>query len=332
MKPFWKEKWFIPLLWLILIHWIGLLYTPDLSLGLKLAKKTHYWLLAFVLTSLPFFRFNTENFIKAYLTGLTAGSLYLLFIVLFSPKLIYKLYKMHITFALLLVLGILILSYYFLRTKKWYFRGIIIFLFFIFLSILILSRGKTGYVTLIASFPIIFYNIFRKNYFKIILITMLSIIVFISLPPVKKIIKLAITYESKRMKRYVGTFGERIYMLKVTMNIFKKCPILGGGTGSFPKYAEKFKPKKTLPNFSQPHNSYLYLLGSFGILGLIPFLWLLYLMFKTGIKHYHNPIGFFIFAFTLVFSIGSLGDSIIISHATCILFGLTIGLQSFFKK
>jgi len=74
------------------------------------------------------------------------------------------------------------------------------------------------------------------------------------------------------------------------------------------------------------------LLGSFGILGLIPFLWLLYLMFKTGVKHYHNPIGFFIFAFTLVFSIGSLGDSQIISHATCILFGLTVGLQSFLKE
>ena len=330
LKPFWKEKWFIPLLWLILIHWIGLLYTPDITLGLKLVRKTHYWVLSFAIMSLSFYYFNPENFVKAYLAGLTAGSLYFVLV----PNTINKLKSpFHITFSLQLVLGMLLLSFYFLKVKKWYYKIGFFILFLIFGYVLTISEGRTGYVAFILTLPIIFYNLFPKNYLKVIFVCFLSVILFLNLNPVKRRIHQAI-YDLKKFQKdhYYSPVGLRLYMWKTTIKIFKEHPLLGGGTGCFPKYAEKFKPKKILPNFSQPHNSYLYLLGSFGILGLIPFLWLLYLMFKTGIKHYHNPIGFFIFAFTLVFSIGSLGDSQIISHATCILFGLTVGLQSFLKE
>ena len=49
------QSWFWPVLFLIILHWVGLLYSPDPGgLGIGFAKKTHYWLYGLAVASISF--------------------------------------------------------------------------------------------------------------------------------------------------------------------------------------------------------------------------------------------------------------------------------------
>ncbi|MDM8539304.1 hypothetical protein QUF70_21320, partial [Desulfobacterales bacterium HSG17] len=48
LKYLFKERWFIPVIFFVLLPWIGLLYSKDLDLGIDYALKTKYWIAVFL--------------------------------------------------------------------------------------------------------------------------------------------------------------------------------------------------------------------------------------------------------------------------------------------
>ena len=58
----------------VALHWIGLLYTNDLNAGLKFASKTHYWLFAFAIASIPFHRYSPKALLNSFLAGLSLAA------------------------------------------------------------------------------------------------------------------------------------------------------------------------------------------------------------------------------------------------------------------
>jgi hypothetical protein len=70
-----NEKWVLPLLAFIALHWIGLLYTNDLKTGLGFASKTYYWLFAFAISSIRFHGYSPKTLTNSFLAGLSLAAI-----------------------------------------------------------------------------------------------------------------------------------------------------------------------------------------------------------------------------------------------------------------
>jgi len=63
-----QHSWSWPIILLMILPWVGLLYSPDATgLGLKYAKKTHYWIYGMALAAVAFNRFQSKQLVQAFL-------------------------------------------------------------------------------------------------------------------------------------------------------------------------------------------------------------------------------------------------------------------------
>ena len=130
-------------------------------------------------------------------------------------------------------------------------------------------------------------------------------------------------YEQGNINTSVGL---RFHMWKIAISEIKKNPLLGIGTAGFRKLWEMNKGDRSLPFFDHPHNSFLYVLVSFGVTGLIALCWLLFVMLQKGWNGRDTPLGFALFAFTLVLTLGSFTDTQILPFPTAMAFTLFAGV------
>jgi len=89
--------------------------------------------------------------------------------------------------------------------------------------------------------------------------------------------------------RITASFAARTEVWQVSWYLIKQHPILGIGLGTFPKIYNQIIPQIHFPpiNWLQmhPHNIFLAFWLNLGLLGLISFIWILYLFFKNLIFH-----------------------------------------------
>ena len=113
-----------------------------------------------------------------------------------------------------------------------------------------------------------------------------------------------------RISAYLAE-DERIYLWKTTMNMIKERPFLGYSGPSFEaeylpfRTAEFFDMVHSAVRVDHPHNHFLYITASFGILGLVVWLLLLANSFYERLRHYRNfsteiKMTFFCFLYLLV--------------------------------
>lgn len=92
----------------------------------------------------------------------------------------------------------------------------------------------------------------------------------------------------------LGTVGDRLAMWKSSWNIFKSNVVFGVGRGNYNKYVKKEYHKgeinKDAVNYSHPHNMYLVVLVSKGIVGVVIFLSLLVLILKIFYQTYVRKV------------------------------------------
>ena len=324
-KEFLKtQQWIRPVVFLFFMPWIGMLYTADYHMGLRFAEKSYYWLFSLVIASLSFYRFPAKYFIKSFLAGL---SLYLLYFIFFPSKIITT--PKHITFSLLYVYGMLLLSFYYKNATSKKPKLAILALFVIYFIVLIFSQGRIGYMAFILLSPIMFFNFLKgKHLIKTVFLYLIGLTLLFISNPVQYRIKLALRdIKLAHQGNYNTPIGNRIYMWQGAIKIFLHHPILGVGTGGYKSAMKQYKHNSLV--HSQPHNSFLYMAVSFGIWGLIVLVWLFYILIKTSWHYKDTAEGFFIFSYSLVILIGSLTDTQILSCATGIMLSLITGLQSF---
>ena len=120
-----NSSWLWPVLAMAALTWLGLIYSPDpYGLGIKFARKTHYWLYALAIACISFNAIRTERIIGLFLAGLFVNA-FVGFVQL--GGLVPTLYKDRYaglsggynTLAILLILGILITSFYFRCADRW---------------------------------------------------------------------------------------------------------------------------------------------------------------------------------------------------------------------
>lgn len=192
------------------------------------------------------------------------------------------------------VFGLIFLNYL-LRSKNW-----LVTISFLLLSFLTYSRGF--YVAFIAS---LLLYLAHKRLYKIIPVLMLSFIIGILILP-------RVTGESTNLKR-VFSIESRIQDDKRAIEIWSKSPILGVGYNRIEFFKQSNQINHSKSSFP---SSFLIILVTSGVVGLILFLWVLlnfanissstriYVLFISVISLFDNVIlqPFVLFLFLLLIS------------------------------
>ncbi len=325
----------IPVLLLIVLPWIGLIYTPAPDDGFPIAVKTHYWFYAMALGPLLTARRRHGFLITMFLAGLSLNSV--ISILQFGGLIPFK----HgvaagllggssawITYSLLLCMGILISSFSFSKASspgKKAAYGLLMVLYFVTIGF---TGGRSGYIALIILSPFVVYNILGQRHIVKILVASLVLVSLLFASPVVRA-RFAKAQEDMVLYRQgnVNTsVGLRFYMWRIALDEIKGNVLLGKGTAGFAASWEQNKKDPSLPSMFHPHSSFLFMMVSYGIFGLISFCWLLFLMLGKGWKERRGSLGFAVFAFTVVFTIGSITDTQVLVFATAVALSLFAGM------
>ena len=331
-----KQKWFIPVVLFMALPLLGLLRPEFPMLEIKYLKKSYYWILAFVIASVYLYKRSMKMMVDLFLAGLSVNVFVsILQLLNLFPKhrdmgdYLSTGFMGHIDYSLFLVLGLLILSFYFTRVTEKKDKFKILFLMVLYLLSLAFNIARSGYLALIMLCPVVFYNILpRKHITKIVFASVIAILLLFTSNVVQhRIIQAINDIRSYEQGNRDTSIGMRLYIWEKSLEIVKENPIIGVGILGFKKY---FVSPHEDPNsfvIDHPHNSYLYMATSFGIIGLICFIWLVYVFIKKGWTYRKTPIGYAILSFAFVFLIGSLTDSEIRSNAVLFMLSLLTGIQ-----
>lgn len=330
-----RQDWLPPVVFFILLPWIGLIWTSDFEKGLSFAEKTYYWLFAFAIASIP--HAKTAYFIWALVAGLSLNvALAMLqcagivpyFREDFATGLLTGM-NPYISYSLLLVLGMLTLSFAFKSTEKRWQKILIIILIISYIFNLSIIHGRSGYIAFMVLIPVIIYNLVgRRHFLKSMIVVPLIASMFLLSPVVQQRINLVKEeIELYQQGQIFTSVGLRLYIWDSSIKIFVNNPIIGVGTGGFEKALKQFDIDPSLVGIDQPHNSFLYMATSFGILGLISILWLFVVFLKKGWKHRDNISGYSMLMFGIILFIGSMTDTQINSRITGILMALFMGMR-----
>ena len=335
-----RESWFWPLVAFVILQWVGLLYTPDPSgFGIRYAGKTYYWLFCLAIASLAFQLYRPEKFIYAFLAGLginaVVGLAQLIGIVAPKQGWYSGFTRGFSSLSAFLVLGILMGSFYLRdtnqKTKRW---GLLLLLIVYFIHLIILE-SRTGYLTLVLLSPLIVRNLFRRlNLLKAFLVCLLISGTILFSPIARNRVDLAIDQlkyhlnaePDKAWGREYTVHQDRFYYWYGALEIFLENPILGIGTGGYPTVLKE-RRNPSDPVIADPHNNLLYMAVSFGIIGILVFIWFFWELLRNAIKQRDTILGYFILCTALVLLVNGFFNTTILDAGPLFLLSVAVGLQ-----
>ncbi len=328
-KYLFRKKWFAPVIFFVLIPWIGLSYSRDLDLGIDYALKTKYWVAVFLTAGFVCNEKRVDILIKVFWVSLFCGSVlaFLQYIELLgAPKSGYLGFGLVYTvLSMYLLIGILTASYYFKRVTGWRGKCILIVLLLAYLFHLSILEGRNGYFVLILLSPFLVHNLTIKMPLSIKLFILFVLIGCLSISPiVQKRVKITLEQLKYTETIFEGTLDPRFpraFMFHSAMKLFCENPVLGIGTGSLTYYTEKLGHSVT-----HPHNNLLYMGVSFGLVGIICCLWLFWKMFAISWANRGSPLGYLILSICVVVFLGGFFDTLILNSGTSLLLPMGYGL------
>lgn len=123
-----------------------------------------------------------------------------------------------------------------------------------------------------------------------------------------------------------SSVGTRLEFYRLTLAIVRDRPLLGSGTGSFPKaYADKTRGQSALPS-RNPHNEYLLIMVQLGLVGLAVLLYLFWMQWRLAPRlatplEWHLARGL-----VLTMAMGCLFNSWLLDHTEGLLYAWLTGL------
>jgi O-antigen ligase len=342
-----RHSWFWPVLLLIILPWIGLLYSPDVTgVGLKYAKKTHYWIYAIIVASLAVSNFKADKLIQAYIAGLTVNSIAAMFQIGFILRQGRPLPNDlglgpgYTSMIVYLIVGIMVCAFYFNQSSEKRQRIYLALLMCLFFFHLIMMKGRNGYFTFLVISPLIFGHLMKRvHIFKIFFAYCLIAALMALSPAVRNQIALTVKQINLHInapsnaswgKEYIP--GEdRVWIMANALKVFKQHPLFGVGTGGFQTVVQQ-NGKPDWPLVRHPHNNFLYMAVSFGLVGVWALTWLFWELIKNS-WHLRNTLtGYFVFSSTLVLFVSGFMNTQIINAGTGFLLAIATGLQEEFPR
>ncbi|MBF0226705.1 MAG: O-antigen ligase family protein [Desulfobacterales bacterium] len=340
-----KQSWFWPVLGMILVHWLGFLYSPDpLGFGIQYAQKTHYWLYCIAIASIKIDDKRFVLLLKCFISALFFNSILALFqftgVISGENGECTGFGVGYRTLSAYLIIGMLIISYKLKSCSSNKTKYFLYFLLVIFFLNLIILKGRTGYITFLAVSPFILHNIFKKiNVPKIFLIYLLITGAMFMSPIFRERISLSL----EQIKFHINAdpdiaWGkgytvnqDRFYMWHGAVLIFIENPLIGAGTGGYPIAMKKIG-KPEWPTLRHPHNDFLYMASSFGIIGVYLYFWIFGEALKNLWMYKDYLLGNFIFSGIIVILVSGITNAQILDAGMAFLFVILIGLQKMLPK
>lgn len=337
---FWTERsrwlqrdWLLPVLLMFCLPWAGLLWSADITTGLEDAKRSVYWLYGLVAATVSYRRYHPKIFVFVFLAGLLINvAVSILQYVKCIPMYKGVGYGLlnHITYALLLVAGLLFLAYLYREYASIAARFLICLGMLLLVWNLSIGVSRAGYLAFIAAVPWMTAVMFTRRQIVLIAICcVLAITVLVSSPVVQnRLVEIRSDIVQYQQGHGMTSIGLRFHMWKGAVEIWKENPVLGVGTGGYRRALTDVAVDPKYAIYSHPHNSLLYLAVSYGIVGVGIFVWLMYLVMRRGWRARTTFEGRVILVSLFVIGIGSLTDTQIMGHATGLLLGLVSGLPA----
>jgi len=298
-----EQKVLMVLFIFIIYHFISLLYSDHLYEGFRYIYKYWYYLVIpviFIKLDKKYINYS----ISAFLLGMMISEIlsYGIFFELWqlkhgtpsdpTPFMNHLQYSMFLSFTSLLLLN----RVFFEENIKW--RIFYSLYFLTVTSNLFLNGGRTGHLAFAVSiFVVGFLNIKNKI---IAFLSMLVLVVAIfytayHVSPVFKTRFDASVNETNKISnnqknQYQGSFGIRLALWIVGIEIIKDNPILGVGVGdSMPVLRDivsqkGYEDKSSISNMPNYHNYYVEVAVQLGIIGLFLYLLFFYYISKIDIK------------------------------------------------
>ena len=130
---------------------------------------------------------------------------------------------------------------------------------------------------------------------------------------------------------------DRIAIFRNSLKMIRQHPLMGVGANTFMKNYQRYKENPEYRNvvtsdYLYAHNNFLHLTAEIGLLGLGVFLWLLYRLFKQGVRiyrkladNYLKIISLSLIACLLAFLVNGLTESSLYSSRVAMIFWYLAG-------
>jgi len=331
-----RSKLMISSILFYFLHIIGMLWTEDLNWGLHILHKMWYFLLLFPILFNIVQRKYVNYYLSAFLLAIALTEIvsYLVWFEIIPPIKNATVrnptpFMSSVSYNPILALAIYMVYYNIfikadLSAKEFFFYS------FFALSMTInmfITGGRAGQVMFFVMLVILVFQFFNNEKLKSLgaVFLLIPLIFFTAYETsdifqkrVDKSIHNTINYEISKNT----SVGKRITFALNSWEIIKKNPIIGVGTGDFPREYKKINliNSPQIPNTTNPHNMYAVILVQFGLIGLFGMLSIFYyqirLSFSSSDKFYKD----FGLALPLMFLVIMFSDSYLLGHYTTLAF------------
>jgi O-antigen ligase len=318
------------------LHVIGMLWTEDLKWGLHILHKMWYFFLLFPIL----FNIVQRKYINYYLSAfllamaLTEIASYLVWFELVEPFKNASIqnptpFMSHISYNPILAFAIYLALHEIFFNKKLTNLVFSLYSFFTISMIInmFITGGRAGQVAFFVMLSILIIQIFDKQRFKSLLIILIMIpSIFITAYQFSDLFKtrvdLAITETLSYSDKSYTSVGLRINFTKNSLEVIKKNPIIGSGTGDFPMEYKKINQINTpeIPSTTNSHNMYTLILMELGVIGLISMLSIFYYQIKLSFNSSNRFIRDVGITLPLLFLVIMWSDSYLLGHFTTLIF------------
>lgn len=271
----------LAVLFYLLIHVIGLLWTEEIGYGLEILKK-QWKLLLFPIFLTLVNKDHTKYYLSAFVAAITlkACKAYLVWLGIISlpPGSIFTTSgTTHVMYNPMLAFAIYIIGQDVIFNKnRLVTMWLKIFLFFFLSGNMFITAGRTGQVAFFVLLGVGLFQYFYSRSKKMLVVTilllpLLVVSIFQCSPTFKNRVTTAVTEIQNSELMEITSMGCRLWFYKNTLILLKENWLVGTGTGDYPlEYAKINKiHSPAMPNTDNPHNQYLLITSQFGIVGLI---------------------------------------------------------------
>lgn len=339
-RVFGKDLVFWALVLFVLVFYLGLFWTEDLGSGLKVCRRVS-WALAVYALCRGALRRGEEGFwgIGAFVIGVGAVDLLALgkflgvghasafelpSVVLMNP----------IWFGSLSAVGAYGALVLLLRSsgKKKSFWG-----FLLSLEILgvILANSRGPLLACIGGFVGSFVFGLKGRFIKKLVPLLLGVLLFSiwAIPGVHG--KFSLVFEEVKGFFEDGevetSIGARIGMWKMCLEMFKRSPLFGTGTGDYELEMKKLVPFQWqgILEYNQPHSIYFYSLALHGVLGIVALSVLFFMALKESIRKAKRGDLLALFSYMVLvhYLIAGLTETLFKIHVLVVVFGFVLGVS-----
>ena len=320
-----------------LLHVVGLIWTSDLRWGFEILHKMWYFILLLPVLYTIVQKKYIKYYISAFLVAMSFSELvsYLIWFEIVPPFKMASVanpvpFMSHVSYNPILAFAIYIVGHEIFLNKD---LGKFKFFMYSFFATtmtfnMFITGGRAGQLMFFAMLGILVFQSFKTDKIKSLII--ISILIpgifftayqFSSLfeKRVKEAINDVVTYEINSKT----SVGKRIDYMVNSIDIIKKNPFIGVGTGDFPNEFLKISILNDNRDFirtANPHNMYNLILIQLGLLGLISFLSIFYYQIKQSFlssSEFMRDVGV---TLPLLFLLIMFGESYLLGHYTTLLY------------